>query len=142
MFKKLSTWVFVPIGALVAWGVNGQPLGMAVLVVVLFGLSCVMMGCWMSVAHTESRHKQQADALEELRGQYANAMRSQLVNMRQALLILATKALKSAASKLVEDLLVNFDNQEQFDAAVNHATAIVEEELKEISDLVGIEKVK
>jgi hypothetical protein len=131
-------WLFIPIGLLVAWSVNGQPMGLTALVVIVFGFICTFLGSFATLLHTKSRHAMETEALANLRSQYNHALQIQLVNMRKALISLSARALRNAAGKMVSEFLHNFDNEEQFDAAVARATSIVDAELNEIADLVGM----
>jgi hypothetical protein len=136
-FNKPSMWLFIPLGAIVAFGIYEQPLGMTVLVVVVFGFICTVLGCFLAIAHTESRQEMDAEALVALRERYYNAHQVQLVRMRKALLTLSARALRNAAGKMVDEFMPSFDNKEQFEAAVMQATGIVDAELNEIADLIG-----
>jgi len=132
-----SLWLFFPFSLMVAWAVNGQTVGMTAMIVIMFGFACTVLGCFLTVAHSESRHQKEAEALANLRAQYNNALQVQLVNMRKALIALTARALRNAAGKLVSDLLTNFDNDEQYDAAILRATDIVNAEITEVADIIG-----
>lgn len=137
LFRKMAAWLFVPVGAMVGWAVHGQTMGMTVLCCVLFGFACTVLGCWLAVTYVRILREQEvAVALQNLREQYQIALQRQAANMKKALIALSACALRSAAEKMVQEFLPQFNNEEQFEAALRRTTDIVNAELDELVEII------
>ena len=135
--RAIGPWVLCLFGVLVAWAIQGQSMGMSALIIILYGVFMAFTGFVTSMKHAQERRKLENDVRIRLQQEYQAALERQTHTMRKALICLSHRALAKAAGKLVAELLPKFDNEEQFDAAVQRSKRIVEEEMAEISELVG-----
>ena len=139
-FRQGMTWLFVPAGLILAYVLNNNDNAyLVVVLVLLYGMVTTFLSFFMAIGNMRPRYEEQEKAMQELRSRYQDALDYQLLSSRKALLFLTRRAMTKAAAKLVENLLRNSENDEQYDAAVVSATAIVEDELDEICRLVGIQ---
>jgi len=140
MYRNFSVWFFLPLGLVVGWASHGQTVGMTVLLYVTYGSICTFIGCLLSVKHYQENFKSESEALVKLRNDYQKIAVRQANNMRTALVILSTRALRNSAHKMIHEIFPTNDNEEQLEAAALRATQIVNEEIEEISDMLGLTK--
>jgi hypothetical protein len=134
---SLAFWGWLASGTLVAWAIQEQALGLSSLVVIVYGLGMAFMGFVMSLKQSQEKDRAADEARLQLQRKYQSALIRQSFNMRKALMYLTSRALSQAAGKLVAELLPQFDNEEQFDAAVECSKLIVEEEMAELEKVLG-----
>lgn len=137
VFRTSLFWIWLIVSVMVAWAIHNQTIGMSALVVIIYGICMVFLGFVMSMHHYQERENVTNEARKKLQVQYQYALVKQMLNMRKALMYLTNRALSRAAGKLIAELLPRFDNEEQFDAAVERSKVIVEEEMDELRNVLG-----
>ena len=134
--RVFGFWLWLAAGGGVAWFVVNQSLAVASLVVILYGLAMSFFGFALSIAYSEEKERLSNEARLKLQQDYQKATFQQAVNIRDAMLFLTNASLSRASGKMIAELLPQFSNEEQLDAAITRATGIVEDEMKGLRELI------
>jgi hypothetical protein len=138
--RVLGFWVWLAIGAGIAWLGQHNTIGIMSLITIIYGLVMAFIGFSMAITHAEERERLSNEARLRLQQEYNRAIVQQAIILRKAMLFLTNASMSRASGKMIAELLPQFNNEEQFDAAVIRAAAIVDAEMKELYDLIEPDK--
>lgn len=138
--KASLFWSFLPLGAIMAWLSSSMSPSQLLICSLLYGLFMVMAGLMVGIAHAREKDMEVILGMQE----EARNTKASLVSATEVLRRVVSKSSDvvalSVAERMVNELMTNPQNEEQFIAAQQAAKRIADEESKKVKSQVGCGK--